>query len=306
MKTWEKISVVLTLLFLVLFALGCYIYREDIYRFTRDHILKERDNLVISKNEYYKDEDFLYVQNTSDFIVKDKQHIKNAIYTILNSGTPSFTFYCDDAYKSCLTDVDTIAKDQIELSNINNFVHPYNSFAKIDISYTTNGKMTLKITKNYTDEDIKELNAKVDEVIASEITDEMTPREKISTIHNYIINNGKYVSDDLAFTDVLYNKANGILLEGTGLCSSYADAMALFLEKFDVKNLKIASDTHVWNLVLLDDNWYHLDLTWDDPVVSDGKDYLEVLFLLITDDRLKELEVEQHEYDEGVYLELKS
>ena len=38
-------------------------------------------------------------------------------------------------------------------------------------------------------------------------------------------------------------------------------------------------------------------------MVSDGKDYLEVLFLLITDDRLKELEVEQHEYDENVYLE---
>lgn len=48
-------------------------------------------------------------------------------------------------------------------------MHPYNSFAKIDISYTTNGKITLKITKNYTDEDIKELNAKVDAVIASEL-----------------------------------------------------------------------------------------------------------------------------------------
>ena len=35
-------------------------------------------------------------------------------------------------------------------------------------------------------------------------------------------------------------------------------------------NYKISNDEHIWNLVYLDEKWYHLDLTWDDPIITGG------------------------------------
>ena len=79
--------------------------------------------------------------------------------------------------------------------------------------------------------------------------------------------------------------------------------MAIFLHEFGLDNYKIASDTHIWNLVKLDKKWLHLDLTWDDPVTSTGIQKLEIIFLLIDNDRLKELKVDQHDYDKKNYKE---
>ena len=50
--------------------------------------------------------------------------------------------------------------------------------------------------------------------------------------------------------------------------------MELFLEKMNVKSYKISGEKHVWNAVEINGVWKHLDLTWDDPVASDGNDYL--------------------------------
>lgn len=295
------ILALLTVIILVGVMWFSFANRDKIYIFYRDYILKAKDDLKINTNVYYKDKDYLYVQNTNDFVVKDKQQILNIYYTVLNSGEDSFTFYCDKNYKNCMNDVIDIAYDKTVLSNINNFVHPYNSFKKVKTTYTEYDEITIRTEKNYSEEDIKEANKKVDEILHEVIKNNMNDKEKIKAIHDYIINNGKYVPNK---TDGNFNKANDILIKNYGLCSAYSDAMAIFLERLGIDNYKIASDTHVWNLVKLNNTWYHLDLTWDDPVTSDGSDRLEDIFFLINDKRLKELNVKEHTYDKDVYLEI--
>ena len=51
--------------------------------------------------------------------------------------------------------------------------------------------------------------------------------------------------------------------------------------------------------------WYHLDLTWDDPVMSDGTERLSHDYMLIDTNRLLELEKSQHNFDQNVFLEVK-
>ena len=133
----------------------------------------------------------------------------------------------------------------------------------------------------------------------------MKDKEKIETIHNYIINHGRYATDSIREKnkDKEYNKANDILIDGYGLCSSYADAMAIFLYKFGIDNYKIASSEHIWNLVNINNKWLHLDLTWDDPITSNNKDKLEKLFLLIDNKELKKLNVKKHDYNKEIYIE---
>ena len=90
----------------------------------------------------------------------------------------------------------------------------------------------------------------------------------------------------------------------------------LFLE-LNLKNYKIAiapnntKTGHVWNAVYLDNNWLHLDLTWDDPISTDGKDYLYHKYFLVDNDGLAdadqgEVNIDSHNFKTSVYLEFKN
>ena len=88
-----------------------------------------------------------------------------------------------------------------------------------------------------------------------------------------------------------------------GICGGYSDAMAIFLTRFGIENYKIASSNHVWNLVKVNENWYHLDLTWDDPVTSDGSDAIIDDFFLIDTYTLQNRDLTQHSFNRSIYQE---
>lgn len=304
MKKVLTVILVTLLVMAGLCGLGYY-YQDEIYVYYQEEVLKVKDNITISKNDYFKDNNYEYVQNTDDFIAKDKKHLKNIFYTIINSGIKEFTFYCDENYTNCQKDIDSMVKDQDLLSNINNFVHPYNSFESLNTSYDEFGEVVVVVNKVYSDVEVQALNEVVDKIIASEIKDNMKTSTKIKTIHDYIINNGRYATEKIRKQnpDIKFNKASNILVDGYGLCSSYADAMALFLYRFDLDNYKIASQDHIWNLVKINNKWLHIDLTWDDPVTSTGEDKLDDYFLLIDTEELEDLQVKQHDFDKNIYKE---
>ena len=51
--------------------------------------------------------------------------------------------------------------------------------------------------------------------------------------------------------------------------------------------------------------WYHLDLTWDDPVTSSGVDLLEYDYFLIDTIKLISNGRVEHNFDHTVYTEMK-
>ncbi len=310
MKKLFRFLIILIVITLVIGGAFLYIqknYKDEIYLYYRDNVLKVRENIKINKNEYFKNKNYKYVQNTNDFVAKDKNHLLNIFYTIINSGVDSFTFYCDDSYTNCKQDIVSLIDNKDTLSSINNFVHPYNSFEKVSTTYDDYGQIDIKVEKVYSQDDIVLINKKVDEIINKEIKNNMNNKQKIEAIHNYIINHGKYATDKIREKnkDKQYNKANDILLDGYGLCSSYADAMAIFLHRFGIDNYKIASSSHIWNLVNIDNKWLHLDLTWDDPVSEDrSKDTLLHKFFLINTRTLESFDIKDHSYNKSIYREL--
>lgn len=48
------------------------------------------------------------------------------------------------------------------------------------------------------------------------------------------------------------------------VCSGYADAFALILDRLGIRNFKVSSENHIWNVVYIDNGWLHIDSTWDD------------------------------------------
>ena len=291
-----------------------YYYYNDIVDYVMYNIIYKDDFIRADANNYKRDYDFKFVQNTDNFEPKNKQDILNIIYTSLNNGWTDFTFFCPrKGYDKCLDDVENITNDSVLISNINNFVGTYNSYNKILVNINSFGRVNITVDHLYSDEDINSINTKIDEIYNSIIKEDMTTEEKIKAFHDYIINNTTYDEErskeikNNSITSLKHpsNTAYGPLFTGKAICGGYTDAMAVFLDKLGLKNYKVSSEKHIWNLVLIDDKWKHLDLTWDDPVVNTGENILIDTYFLVDYDNLIKTEPTQHNFNTEVFIEAK-
>lgn len=287
-----------------------YMYKEDIAKLIVTEVLEEEKiTTTLVNNSYATNRSYEFVKLTDDFTPENKEDLINIFYTVLNSGMDEFTFYCSEEYTSCLSDLYYISNDQKLLSSINGFISPYNSFKDLETtSYNSTGKVILKIGRVYTNEQIIEIDNKVNEILKEKITDNMLLDKKIKIIHDYIIENTKYDSkrSDEASSEYKSDIAYGPLFQGYGVCSGYSDLMMLFLNKMGIDNIKVTSENHIWNLVYINNTWLHLDLTWDDPVLDNGKDIIDYTYFLITTEELFRQNDNQHYFNEAIYLEAKS
>ncbi len=297
-------------LVILLILLGItYFNKDTIVLYVVQKILfKGTTNLEL--NEYHKNDDFELVQNTINLTPSSKNDFNNIFYTVLNSGMDEIVIYCSNDYENCINDFNNYTRNSNEIEAINNYVDPFNSFKNIAVSTDSFNRIQINIKKSYTEKEIKLIDSVIDKYIKENINSSMSNREKIKAFHDYIINNTKYDNNYHVDTDKNdyptspYN-AYGVLFEKKAICGGYSDVMAIYLDKIGIKNYRIASDEHIWNYVYIDNNWYHLDLTWDDPVTNTGEDILIYDFFLIDNAQLENKKTSQHQYNKNLYLEAK-
>ena len=288
---------------------------NSLVTFATNFFTNKQDLIILSGNEYTKNKDYLFVQKSKDFVPLSKQDVYNIYYSIIDNHWDTFTFYCPSEYESCTDDITELSESAVTLSNINNFVHPYNSFTNIKTSIDSQGEIIVKVSYLYTKDQIEYINKEVDRIISENYNEASDIKENIKKIHDYIINNTTYDVNYEHNKDKFTFNAYGALINHLATCNGYTDLMAIILSKLNVDNYKIAynptgdtnSDGHVWNAVKIDDKWLHLDLTWDDPV-GDGQNYLYHKYFLVTTDEMKaadsgNVQVIEHNYDKYVYQE---
>ena len=144
-----KIVKAFVFIIMIITAFLIYTYRTDIMVFLYEKSMEQK-NIEIA-NEYERDQ-------TSTFIPTNYQDVLNIFYTVLNKGYNRFTFYCHPDYKECLRDVTKLANDQTILSNINNFVHPFNNYRALEIKSNALGEISINIEKMYTEDEIKTIS----------------------------------------------------------------------------------------------------------------------------------------------------
>lgn len=291
--------------FFIAIVLALFHYQEPIQRQVSRLISAIRPINNGEVNKYYTGADYKFVQSTRNFSPNNFQELLNLYYHILDGGYETFQFFCPESYRNCLDDVYRISNSDGLLSDINSFVHPFNTFHYFKTEINSNGRVTINIKPNYTEEQIKKINQRVDEIEAKLINDDLTKRQKIRRVHDYIINITRYDKQraDYGDSDYLSNIAYGPLFQGKGICGGYTDAMAIFLHRWNIPNIRVTSEMHIWNLVYLDGRWLHLDLTFNDPVTESGEDILSHKYFLLTTRQLKSLEVTEHDFDEEVFPE---
>ena len=127
------------------------------------------------------------------------------------------------------------------------------------------GDVHVSYTVNYVASAAEELkvNIRVDEILADILNPGMNHEEQLQAIHDWIVLNVAY--DDAA--DPEYS-AWSALSQGRTVCQGYALLTCKMLQKCDIP-VRIINSTamnHAWNMVNLCGHWFHLDVTWNDPV----------------------------------------
>lgn len=114
--------------------------------------------------------------------------------------------------------------------------------------------------------------------IVEQVDPNWSELEQVLFIHDYLASHFEY---DLSYS--IYD-AYQFLVYGKGVCESYTKVfMAVARELgIDVSYVRSTNLNHAWNLVEVDGNWYHLDVTHDDPI-ADRLGYARHTYFLLSD-----------------------
>lgn len=78
-----------------------------------------------------------------------------------------------------------------------------------------------------------------------------------------------YIRDHMYYDDTTRQCASfgyqGIT-KGWGVCGEYAEAFALLANHAGLETYVCSSDTHAWNIIKIDGEYYHCDALWDEDV----------------------------------------
>ena len=139
----------------------------------------------------------------------------------------------------------------------------------LDIGITLGDEFDLKAKK-----DLKSVISKINELtkefdgyvqeIADLIPQDYTDYEKILFVNDYFCVNFQY-----SIQSEIYSPYE-LLKKGRGVCQAYSLAFMAVMDKLGIRSDSIISKemNHIWNLVEVNNKWYHIDVTWDDPYLE--------------------------------------
>ena len=110
-------------------------------------------------------------------------------------------------------------------------------------------------------------------VLEEIITEDMTPYEKEKAVYDWMTTELTYdtgVLQVIPQTSEDCDNPYGVLKYHNAVCVGYATTFRLFLQMLDIECMVVHNTElyHSWNLVKLDDDWYHVDIYSDQGAAS--------------------------------------
>lgn len=100
--------------------------------------------------------------------------------------------------------------------------------------------------------------------------------EQIRYVHNWLIDNLKY---DTSYQEEDIHNVYGALANQKVVCEGYARTFKYILDGLGIQNVLVSgtatnsngvTESHAWNYVEINNKWYAVDTTWDDPIITGG------------------------------------
>lgn len=136
---------------------------------------------------------------------------------------------------------------------------------------------------------LQRLGERAEECV-SKLTPGMTEYQREQAVHDFVVARCTYDHEALEHADDWKGwwqtfTAYGALVEGKAVCEGYARAVQLLLSYAGMKSAVIRgvseNQRHMWNVVQVEGDWYHLDPTW-----NDSRDQGEYFYFNLSDKQI--------------------
>ncbi|GAB6448941.1 S-layer homology domain-containing protein [Bacillus luti] len=175
----------------------------------------------------------------------------------------------------------------------------YTNYNRSNVSYGLSGSpgnytFTLKITYRETKEQTEYVMKQAKAIVSSIIQVGMDDHEKVKAIHDYVVKHVSYDTSYKAYT------AYEALVNRSAVCQGYALLTYQLLKEAGIENHFVTGtgdgQPHAWNIVKIENKWYHLDTTFDDPV-PDEQGRVTYSYFNLSDEQI----ARNHEWNRSDY-----
>ena len=158
----------------------------------------------------------------------------------------------------------------------------------------------------------KSIDATVNKLI-QEANGKSSAFDKLKVFHDYLVLNSTFELNGTTsdYNSTIYNAFGSGAAQGNIQCAGYAKAMQYLCDKAGIACMVVTGentdgDSHAWNVVEVDGEWYNLDCTWDDPILTTPNyKNLRYKFFLVPDKwihNISHMHVSQKKLSGGKYI----
>lgn len=221
------------------------------------------------------------LENNIDNLKKDKFNIdfSTKFNTLLNQSDGQYNL--NKAFQSAL---DAFFYDHPELFYINlekiSLIIEYISFGP---KKTYSVSIKPKDGYNYladgfnSEEDVNKAISKTENIVNNLINKlpNTSDYTKALEVHDILVNSLEYDSTSKNYAHNMY----GALVEHKVVCEGYAKSFKYIMDSLNIDCILVSgnatnssnkTEAHMWNYIKLNNKWYGVDVTWDDPIIIGG------------------------------------
>lgn len=259
------------------------------------------ENYVASRTEpeikILTEDEIRHIEETSDDNwqprITSREQLKEVIHNMLKNTKSAEKYQSDNHYQIT---PDEMLRIYVELEDED----PLNAICVSRVGYS---EEYLTLEYNLDEGVINKMKAETERLLSLAEKklrlDLKSDYEKIWTVNNYLCDLITYPSEEPYPPES--HTPYGAFENGSAVCDGYAKSAKLLLAGAGVDTRVIVGtctngEGHAWNMVKLEDRWYHLDICWNDGAGNWDKDGRKEYFLVT--DQYIEL---SRSWDAGLY-----
>ena len=305
-KVFAGIILIICIAIIAPIAVKLYLKsRETVhYPLSIDVTTEEATDLVISTEETTE-------QTTNKVEASSTETPK-----IVTTESTDVKDYSNDASKTETSSSSDATVKQTTIDDSDSFTYSFGTISDNHIYSINNSDYALvfqyisgeKDTFLSYESDAQEMAYLIEDFMKDNISDSMTDYDKELAIHDYLVKNISYtyIRKKEGFTSPKYS-AYGALVNHQAVCQGYAEAFELMCACCGIKCHLVSGEAtndegtagHAWNMVQLEDNWYHVDVTWDDPIPEKYQSGISHEYFNISDNQISK----DHDWNKSDYPE---
>lgn len=264
MKSFSKklLSVVMT--FTIVFA----VFTPTALANTNVSVIDSSNKITIKQSRYNAS------TSIKTYTVKNYNDFYNAVKESVNNVDETIKLVFEDGYlkNNLVAFRDNLSKI-VNVVGAGSYIESYTAYLEV-----VNNKEQYTLEYDYF-RDINEVKRQISEVdkivksvIGKIITPGMSDYDKEKVIHDYVVNTTRYDIEGVDSNNIPIEShtAYGVFVNKLAVCDGYASAMKKLLDAVGIETMIVVGTggniPHAWNLVKIDNKWYHVDATWDDPI----------------------------------------